>query len=64
MHASGQNIQQSWQRVHFSVFMVGLNVLHEPVLPVLAIRGRESGVRGKSLIFLGAFAIQFHRDEN
>jgi len=57
MQASGQYIQQSWQRVHFSVFMVGLNVLQKPVLPVLAMRGRESGVSGKSLIFLGAFAI-------
>jgi len=57
MQASGQYIQQSWQRVHFSVFMVGLNVRQKPVLPVLAMRGRESGVSGKSLIFLGAFAI-------
>jgi len=49
--------------VHFSMIMMGLNVLHEPVLPVLAIRGRESGVGGKSLIFLGASTIHFHRDE-
>jgi len=58
MQASGQYIQHNWQRVHFSVFMVGRNVLQEPVLPVLAMQGRESGVRGKSLIFLGAFAIR------
>jgi len=39
------------------MFMVGRNVRQKPVLPVLATRGRESGVRGKSLIFLGAFTI-------
>jgi len=43
--------------------MMGRNVRHEPVLPVLAIRGRESGVRGKSLIFCGAFAMVFTLDE-
>jgi len=41
--------------------MMGLNVRQEPVLPVLAMRGRESGVSGKSLIFLGAFAIDVHQ---
>jgi len=57
MQASGQNIQQIWQRVHFEVSIFGLNVRHEPVLPVLASRGRESGVIGKSRIFFGGFAI-------
>jgi len=64
MQASGQYIQQSWHRVHFSMLMMGRNVRQEPVLPVLAMRGRESGVSGKSLIFLGAFAIDVHHDEN
>jgi len=62
--ASGQYIQQIWQRVHLSVLMMGRNVRQEPVLPVLAMRGRESGVSGKSLIFLGAFAIDVHHGEN
>lgn len=57
MQASGQNIQQIWQRVHLAVSIFGLNVRHEPVLPVLASRGRESGVIGKSLIFFGGFAM-------
>jgi len=60
MQASGQYIQHIWQRVHFSVFMVGRNVRHEPVLPVLAVRGCESGVSGRSLIFCGAFATIVH----
>jgi hypothetical protein len=57
MQASGQYIQQIWQREHLEVSTLGLNVRHEPVLPVLASRGRESGVRGKSLIFFGGFAM-------
>jgi len=44
--------------------MMGRNIRQEPVLPVLAMRGRESGVSGKSLIFSGAFAIDVHHDEN
>jgi len=64
MQASGQYIQQIWHRVHLSVLMIGRNVRQEPVLPVLAMRGRESGVSGKSLIFLGAFAIGCSPDES
>ena len=63
MQASGQNIQQIWQRLHLFVSTFGLNVRQEPVLPVLASRGRESGVGGKSLIFWGAFAIMVHLEE-
>jgi hypothetical protein len=43
--------------VHLAVSIFGLNVRQEPVLPVLASRGRESGVIGKSLIFFGGFAM-------
>jgi len=57
MQASGQNIQQIWQPVHLDVSIFGLNVRQEPVLPVLASRGRESGVIGKSRIFFGGFAM-------
>jgi len=57
MQASGQNIQQIWQPLHLAVSIFGLNVRHEPVLPVLASRGRESGVIGKSRIFFGGFAM-------
>jgi len=58
MQASGQYIQQIRHLVHFSMSIVGLNVLQDPVLPVLALRGRDNGVRGRSLIFCGAFAIR------
>jgi len=57
MQASGQNIQQIWQPEHLDVSIFGLNVRHEPVLPVLASHGRESGVIGKSRIFLGGLAM-------
>jgi hypothetical protein len=57
MEASGQYIQQIWHREHFEVSMIGRNVRQEPVFPVLPTCGRESGVIGKSLILLGAFAI-------
>jgi len=60
MHASGQNIQQMRHLVHFSGLMLGRNVRHEPVLPVLAMRGLESGVSGRSSLFFGAFAIRCH----
>ena len=60
MHASGQYIQQIRHLVHFSISIIGRNVLHDPVLPVLATRGLDSGVRGRSLIFCGAFAIGCH----
>ena len=63
MQASGQYTQQIWQRVHLLVSTFGRNVRHDPVLPVLASRGRESGVGGKSLIFWGAFAIMIHLEE-
>jgi len=46
------------------VSIFGRNVRQDPVLPVLASRGRESGVGGKSLIFWGAFAIMIHLEEN
>jgi hypothetical protein len=45
------------------MLIMGRNVRHEPVLPVLAMHGRDSGVRGKSLIFFGAFAIDGHHGE-
>lgn len=64
MQTSGQYTQQIWQRVHLLVSTFGLNVRHDPVLPVLASHGRESGVIGKSLIFWGAFAIMIHLEEN
>jgi len=60
MHASGQYIQQIRHLVHFSRFIVGRNVLQVPVFPVLATRGRDSGVSGRSRIFCGAFAIKVH----
>ena len=63
MHASGQYTQHILQPVHFSMFIMGRKVLQDPVLPVLATRGREIGVIGKSRIFSGAFAIACHHEE-
>jgi len=57
MHPSGQNTQQIRHFVHFSGLATGRKVLQEPVLPVLAIRGLESGVSGRSSLVFGAFAI-------
>jgi len=57
MHPSGQNTQHSRHLVHFSRFTAGRKVLQEPVLPVLATRGLDRGVSGRSSLFLGAFAI-------
>jgi len=57
MHPSGQKTQQIRHLVHFSRFTAGRKVRQEPVFPVLAIRGLESGVSGKSSMFFGAFAI-------
>ena len=57
MHPSGQNTQQIRHFVHFSGLATGRKVLQEPVLPVLAMRGRESGVIGRSFLLFGAFAI-------